>query len=145
VKLARPGVLGIKGLLVLRAALDLKESSARRDFKVAMEIKALTLQMDPQAFQEKMEDVGNKVKKDLREFAAQQALLEIVVELEELAFQVLPEEEALLDQRENAANRLILMALKIFLLQLLVAVVVSGANSVTKVPVVCLDLKVALE
>jgi len=110
-----------------------------------MEIKALTLRMDSQAFQEKMEDVGDKVKKDLREFAAQQALSEIVVELEELAFQVLPEEEALLDQRENAANRLILMALKTFLLQLLVAVVVSGANSVTKVPVVCLDLKVALE
>ena len=92
-----------------------------------------------------MEGVGDKVKKDLREFAEQQAILEIAVELEELAFQVLPEEEVLSVRRENAANHLTLMALKTFLLQQLVAVVVSGANSVKKVHVVSLDLKVALE
>lgn len=101
--------------------------------------------MDFQAFQEKMAGVGDKVKKDLREYAEQQAILEIAVELEELAFQVLPEEEALSVQRENVVNHLTLMALKIFSLQLLVAVVVSGANSVTKDHVVSLDLKVALE
>ena len=83
-KLVRPGVLVIKGLSVLRAARDLKENSARKDLKVAMETKASTLRTDSQVFREKMEGVGNKVKKELKEFAEQQALLEIAVELEEL-------------------------------------------------------------
>ena len=143
-KSVRPGVLVIKDLLVLRAALDLKENSARRVLKVARETKASTLRMDSQVFQEKMEGVGNKAKKELQEFAERQALLEIAVELEELASQVLQEEEALSVQRENAANHLTLMALKIFLLQLLAAVVASGVNSETKDHVVSLDRKVAL-
>ena len=143
-KSVRPGVLVIKDLLVLRAALDLKENSARRVLKVARETKASTLRMDSQVFQEKMEGVGNKAKKELQEFAERQALLEIAVELEELASQVLQEEEALSVQRENAANHLTLMALKTFLLQLLAAVVASGVNSETKDHVVSLDRKVAL-
>ena len=144
-KLVRPGVLVIKGLSVLRAARDLKENSARKDLKVAMETKASTLRTDSQVFREKMEGVGNKVKKELKEFAEQQALLEIAVELEELASQVHPDEEALSVQKENAVNHLTLTALTTFLLQLLVAVVVSGATLVTKDHVVNLDLKVALE
>jgi len=107
-------VLVIKDLLGLRAALDLKESSARLDLKAVRETTALMLRTGSQVFQEKMEDVGTKVKKDRQEFAEHQAHLEIAVELEELACQDLQEEEALSVQKENVVNLLTSNPLKIF-------------------------------
>lgn len=112
----------------LQENLDQKEKLVRPVSKGAMVIKALMLPTDFQVFQEKTEDVAKKGIKDRQEFVDQLATMEIAVELEELAFPVLQEEEELLDLKENAVNPSISTALKIFLRLLLVVVVAREVN-----------------